>query len=110
MKKRKIKWKWDYGCYEPFCPYCGEVAWLEDKCANCGEEYQWTEPKHKPTVVQVDEYTITQSTNNNISITKYDKLLFHAQCTKKKTEEELKEYIDIYHKLSESLIDKKSQK
>lgn len=109
MVKKKVNWRWDYGVYMPFCPYCDEVASYKDKCAFCGKEYEWTEPKHKPTVVQVGEYTVTQATNNHISITRNDKMVYHAQCTKKKTEEELKKEVDLYQALINTKTNKKSQ-
>lgn len=110
MKKKKIKWAWDFSVYVPFCPYCNEMASYEDRCAFCGKEYEWVEPQYKPTIVEVGEYTVTQATNNHISITKDNKLIFHASCTEKKTEEELKEFVDYYYKLMEIIPKNESQK
>jgi methionyl-tRNA synthetase len=109
MQKKKIEWRWDCGCYVPFCPYCDEMASYEDRCAFCGKEYEWVEPQHNPTIVQVEEYTVTQATNNHISITKDNKMIYHASCTKKMTEEELKKEVDIYLKLIEIPLKDESQ-
>ena len=47
-------------------------------------------------------YEISQAENNHIIICKDDKMLFHAQCGKKKNEEELKESLEFYLKLTKS--------
>lgn len=41
-------------------------------------------------------YTISQASNNHIMITKDNKMVFHANATKKLTEDELKEQIDWF--------------
>ena len=99
---KKVDWRWDWGCYVPFCPYCDELAYNKNSCVFCGKKYKWVEPKYKPTVLQVGEYTVTQATNNHISITKNGKMLFHAQCQKKCTNEELEYYVKFYKELLES--------
>lgn len=48
-------------------------------------------------------YTISQASNNHIMITKDDDMVFHANATKKLTEDELKEKIDNFLKLLEVL-------
>lgn len=48
-------------------------------------------------------YTISQASNNHIMITKDNKMVFHANATKKLTEDELKEQIDNFIKLLEML-------
>ena len=47
-------------------------------------------------------YEISQAENNHIMICKDDKMLFHAQCGKKKNEEELKGSLEFYLKLTKS--------
>lgn len=47
-------------------------------------------------------YEISQAENNHIMICKDDKMLFHARCGKKKNEEELKESLEFYLKLTKS--------
>ena len=47
-------------------------------------------------------YEISQAENNHIMICKDDKMLFHAQCGKKKNEEKLKESLEFYLKLTKS--------
>lgn len=93
---RKVKWRWDYGCYVCFCPYCDEPAYEKDRCAFCGKPYKWVEPKHKPTIVEVGEYTIIQATNNHIQIYKGEQMVMHASCTAKKTDEELRQMVEVY--------------
>lgn len=96
---KNIVWRWDWGCYVPFCPYCDEAAYEEDKCSFCGKPYKWVEGKHKPTKVIVGEYTVVQNPSNHIHIYKGDKWVFHASCTKKKTEDELKEMVAYFEGL-----------
>ncbi len=94
---RTIKWRWDYNVYMCFCPYCDEPAYEKDKCVFCGKPYKWVEPKHNETVVQVGEYKVVQATNNHISIYGKDgEWLYHAQCRKKLTEEELAKQVDFW--------------
>ena len=90
---KKIIWRWDWEVYMPFCPYCNEPAYEKDKCVFCGKPYEWVEPKYKDTIIEQGEYTIIQATNNHISIYKNGEFVYHASCTKKKTEEELLEHL-----------------
>lgn len=48
-------------------------------------------------------YTISQASNNHIMITKDNEMVFHANATKKLTEDELKEKINNFLKLLEAL-------
>lgn len=41
-------------------------------------------------------YTISQASNNHIMIVKNNKMVFHANATKKLTEDELKQQIDWF--------------
>ncbi len=100
---KRVKWEWDYGVYVPLCPYCKELAYEKDKCVFCGKPYLWVEGKYKDTVVKVGEYTVVQATNNHISIYENGKLVYHAACTKKKTEVELKQTVDAMHKLRNTI-------
>ena len=86
---KKVKWRCDLGVYVPLCPHCNELAYEKDKCVFCGKEYEWVEGKRKETIIEYGEYTIVQATNNHISIYKNGRLIYHASCTKKKSEEEL---------------------
>lgn len=101
MKKKKVAWRWDFGVYDPFCPYCDEIAYKEDHCIFCGKNYVWVEGEIKPTVVEHNGYTIVQATNNHIQIYKDDQIILHASCTKKMTEEELKQQVDLIKKIRE---------
>lgn len=98
---KPIKWKWDYGVYVPFCPYCGEPAYEKNKCFSCGKPYKWVEGEYKPTEVQVGEYLVVQATNNHVHIYKDGNLVFHSQCSRKLTEEELRKQVDFYKKFME---------
>ena len=97
---KPIKWKWDYGVYVPFCPYCGEPAYEKDKCFSCGKSYKWVEGEYKPTEVQVGEYLVVQATNNHVHIYKDGNMVFHSQCDKKFTEDELREHVDFYKQIT----------
>lgn len=99
---RKVKWTWDMGVYVPLCPYCKELAYEEDHCVFCGKKYIWVDSgKHKPTVVEHEGYKIIQCTNNHIQIYKDDRIVMHASCTKKMTEEELKQQVDLLKTIRE---------
>ena len=51
--------------------------------------------------IEYKGYVISQSNyNNHIMITKDNKMVMHIQATKKMTEEELKEALDLYYLLS----------
>lgn len=97
---KKVKWRWDYGVYVPLCPYCGELAYEKDHCVFCNKEYEWVEGEHKGTIVNVGEYTVVQATNNHIHIYKGERMVRHASCTKKMTEEELKEMVAHYEQIA----------
>lgn len=97
-KTKKVKWRWDYGVYIPLCPYCNEPAYEKDHCVFCEKEYEWVD-KSKERMVTVGEYTVLQASNKHITITKDGKMVYHASCTKKKTDEELKEHIAFYEQL-----------
>lgn len=77
---KKVAWlaEVDGGKY-PFCPYCNEFAYEKDHCVFCGKKYKWREGRHKERAVTVGEYTVVQTTNNHISITKGDRMVYHAQ-------------------------------
>ncbi len=101
---KKVNWKWDYGVYVPFCPYCDELAYEKERCCFCGKEYEWVEGKYKPTKVAVGNYTVIQSTNNHISIYKNGDTISHISCNKKLTEQELKDMIPECEKLTAELF------
>jgi hypothetical protein len=95
MRKKKVKWRWDMGCYLPFCPYCGELAYEKDHCAFCEKEYKWV-GKSKERIVTVGEYTVCQASNNHITIVKDGIMVLHASCTKRKSKRQLKKMVDLY--------------
>ena len=41
-------------------------------------------------------YVVSQTSNNHVMIFKNKEMVFHASCTKKKTEKELKSTVDLY--------------
>ena len=95
---KKVKWQWDWGVYAPFCPYCNEPAYEKDRCVFCNKEYKWVD-KSKDRKVTVGEYTVVQLSNNHITRVKDGRMVYHASCTKKKSDEELKEHIAFYERL-----------
>lgn len=95
---KKVKWRWDMGVYVPFCPYCDELAYEEDHCVFCKKKYEWVD-KSKERKVIVGEYTVVQASNHHITIVKDGRMVYHASCTKKKTDEELKEHVVFYERL-----------
>lgn len=95
---KKVKWKWDWGVYAPFCPYCNEPAYEEDHCVFCKKEFKWVN-KSKDREIKVGEYTVIQASNNHITIKKNGRQVYHASCTEKKTENELIEHIVFYKTL-----------
>ena len=90
---KKVKWTWDWGVYVPHCPYCYEFAFEKDHCKFCGKKYERVEGKHNPTVIEHNGYTIVQCTNNHIQIYKDGRIVYHASCTKKMTDDELREQV-----------------
>ena len=101
---KEVKWQWDSGVYAPFCPYCNELAYEEDYCVFCNKEYKWVY-KSKYRVVTVGEYTVVQASNNHITIVKDGRMVCHASCTKKKSDEELKEMVALYEDLTSKDLD-----
>lgn len=90
----KVIWRWEYGVYVPFCPYCDEPAYDKDRCVFCGREYEYTEGEYKPTEVLYKGYTAFQSTNNHITIYKNGETISHISCDSKMTESELLKMIE----------------
>lgn len=86
---KKVVWKWEYGVYLAFCPYCGEPAYEKDGCCFCHKPYIWVEGDHQPIKITQGEYTIVQSTNNHIMLYKNGSVIMHGACYKKLSEEEL---------------------
>ena len=92
---KKVKWKWDMGCYIAFCPYCGEPAYWEDHCEYCNKKYKWKEGRYKPREVVVGKYTVVQTSGKSIYIYYNDdnKLLYHSTCTKRLSKRQLKGFV-----------------
>ena len=96
---KKVKWRWDCGCYVPFCPYCGEVAYEEDRCVFCDKEYKWVD-KNKMQSVTVGEYAVVQSSNNHVYVYKNGRMVFHSSCDKRKSKRKLKEFVKFYEQFT----------
>ena len=97
---KKVEWRRWYGdILYPFCPYCGEFAYEKDHCVFCEKEYKWVQRGRKGRVVTVGEYTVVQTSNNHISITKGDRMVYHAQCTKRLSKRKLKKQVAFYETL-----------
>ena len=91
---KRIRWRWDFGVYMPFCPHCDEIAWANNRCTFCGKPYRWVEGRVKPKIVTHGEFTAVQGTGKDITV--YDgegEFIMHASCDKKLTDEELIEVI-----------------
>lgn len=92
---KEVQWRWDYGVYVPFCPYCDEPAYERDKCLSCGKTYKWVESDIKDTVIEKGKYTIAQCSNNHVHIYKDGRMVYHASCTTKMTENELLDHVGL---------------
>ena len=92
---KEVQWRWDYGVYVPFCPYCDEPAYERDKCLSCGKTYKWVESDIKDTVVEKGKYTIAQCSNNHVHIYKDGRRIYHASVNEKMTEKELLDLVSL---------------
>jgi hypothetical protein len=101
MKQKKIVWRKEYGEGRyPFCPYCGEFAYDQDKCVFCGKAYKWVDNPTPPRVVEIDGHKVVQTSSNHIHIVNAEgRLVYHAICTKRKTKRQLKECYKFYKEL-----------
>lgn len=97
---KKVKWKWDWGCYIPLCPYCNEPVYDKDHCVFCKKKYKWVD-KSKERIVTVGEYTIVQASNYHIHVYKGERMVFHASCTKRMSKRKLKGYAKICDAIGE---------
>ena len=93
---KKVKWKWDMGCYIAFCPHCGEPAYADSFCEFCGKEYKWKEGRYKPREVVVGEYTVVQTSDKSIYVYKGEDMVMHMSCTKRKSKRQLKKMVNFY--------------
>lgn len=92
---KEIVWQPEYGeGLYPFCPYCNEPAYEEDRCVFCNKAYKWVESPIKDTVVKIGNITAVQTSSNHIHVLKDGKVMRHISCTKKMTEEELRELVE----------------
>lgn len=55
--------------------------------------------------IEYKGYKISQSSNNHVSIFKDGKMVFHASCSVKYKEENLKEILEFYLKIKKLLDD-----
>lgn len=101
MKAEKVAWEKGYdGDEYPICPKCGELAYFFDKCCFCGQVFDEDDEKlqafNNPVMVEKDGYTATQTSNNHIHVAdSKGRLVYHAQCTEKKSRKELYGVIDF---------------
>ena len=94
---KEVVWRSGYGeGLYPFCPYCEEFAYEKDECVFCGKPFKWVDSPIKPTIVEEGGYTIVQPSNNHIQVYKDGKMFMYMSCTRKRTEEELKEIVRRY--------------
>lgn len=77
-----------------------EFAYEQDKCVFCGKPYEWVESPVKDTIVEVDGYKVIQTSSLHIHIYNKDgKLVYHASCTDRLSEDELREHLSFYEDL-----------
>ena len=93
---KKVKWKWDMGCYIAFCPYCGEPTYWEDHCEYCNKKYKWKEGRYKPREVVVGKYTVVQTTSKAIYIYDGERIVYHASSAKRMSKRQLKKMVEHY--------------
>lgn len=101
MKKVVWKYEFDNETKYPFCPYCNEFAYKEEKCLFCGKPYEWVEEETATVLVEFEGYKVVQTSNNHIHLYKDSKLIMHIPCTRKMTVEELKKEVDFYKMITE---------
>lgn len=85
---KKVIWRYEYEMYVPFCPYCNEFAYEENKCVFCNKEYEMTEYPESPIVVEYKNLKATQ-TGLGLWIERNGILLSHSSLSRKLTEEEI---------------------
>lgn len=103
-KVKKVDWHLEYDVYDPFCPYCGELAYEKDYCAFCLKPYKWVE-KSKDRKVTVGGYTIVQASNKHIHIYEGERMVLHASCTKRKSKRRLKKMVEYYEYINKGGIE-----
>ena len=59
------------------------------------------ETAQKEMAVEVGEYTVVQGTGNDVYVYRGGEWVLHAACTKKLSEDELREFVDLYEKIKE---------
>ena len=92
---KKVKWKWDMGCYTAFCPHCGEPAYRYNRCEFCNRKYKWvTTPSIQK--VEVGEVEVVQGHSKHIYVFKKGIPLIHLSCTKKQNKRKLKKLANYY--------------
>ncbi len=86
---KPVKWKWDWGAYLPFCPYCDEPAYDDEWCFNCHKKYKMVEGEFKDVIVTDGEWSAVSTPGKSLFIYHKGQTIAHASCTKQFTEEEL---------------------
>lgn len=89
---KKVKWRWDWECYVPFCPYCNELAYEKDFCTFCLKPYKWVD-KSKDRKVVVGEYTVVQTSNKHITVYKNGIRIMHLHHKRKLPKKRLKGFV-----------------
>ena len=104
---KKVIWRYEFDKKEkyPFCPYCGEFAYNEEKCVFCGKPYEWEEDQTETVLVEFEGYRIVQTINHHIHLYKDGKLVMHIPHTKRMTAEELKKEVEFYKMLAKGAND-----
>lgn len=110
-KPKKVAWETGYDGVrqDPICPNCHEYAYERDKCVFCGQLFDQDDEKMaeycNPTLIEKDGYTIVQTFNNHIHVYNADgRMVSHASCTRKFSDDELLQHLELTLKLIKSPI------
>jgi hypothetical protein len=96
---KDVLWYLDCGVMVAHCPSCEELAYEENECVFCHQKYRYTpKPKgYEDTVITIGEWEICQVYGSwGVYITHNGKLIIHASCSQKLSEEKLKEWLENY--------------
>ena len=100
---KQVVWKDEYGTKMPFCPYCDEPIYIKGEWCFCNKKHEWVDIRPSETVVEVGEYAVIQTTNNHVHVMRNGEMIIHIHCSRRMTEDELRELVKDYKKLIKEL-------